>query len=236
MAYAEAWARRYPENPKGRLGVAAAHRDLGKALMALHRPSEAIDHLRNAEAIDGAPATTPGDAPLSAFGLADDLWQCGQGLRDMGDIAGAAAATRRSIVLFNGLASPDSSALYAFACARAALAGLAGRASSGVSTDEGLAEADKSIGLLVRAVADGERYPSRLQTEPAFDPLRNRPDFRLLMLDLAFPAQPFARRLRLSASAPQPADQVIRLRLLDRRTLTLKTTHTISSGANRYLS
>jgi eukaryotic-like serine/threonine-protein kinase len=56
-----------------------------------------------------------------------------------------------------------------------------------------MAEADKSIDLLVRAVADGERYPGRLQTESAFDPLHDHPDFRLLMFDLAFPAQPFAR-------------------------------------------
>jgi hypothetical protein len=30
------------------------------------------------------------------------------------------------------------------------------------------------------------------RTESPLDPLRNRPDFRLLMLDLAFPTQPFA--------------------------------------------
>ena len=39
----------------------------------------------------------------------------------------------------------------------------------------------------------GERSPNTFRTEDALDPLRNRPDFRLLMLDLAFPADPFAR-------------------------------------------
>ena len=29
--------------------------------------------------------------------------------------------------------------------------------------------------------------------ETALDPLRDRPDFRLLMMDLAFPAEPFAQ-------------------------------------------
>jgi hypothetical protein len=29
-------------------------------------------------------------------------------------------------------------------------------------------------------------------TNPDFDPLRSRPDFRLLMMDLAMPAVPFA--------------------------------------------
>ena len=33
----------------------------------------------------------------------------------------------------------------------------------------------------------------QFQTESALDPLRNRPDFQLLMHDLAFPADPLPR-------------------------------------------
>ena len=32
-----------------------------------------------------------------------------------------------------------------------------------------------------------------MKKDPALDPLRSRLDFRLLMLDLEFPADPFAR-------------------------------------------
>jgi hypothetical protein len=34
-----------------------------------------------------------------------------------------------------------------------------------------------------------------LQTDPALDPLRNRDDFWLLLMDLAFPAEPFAQNM-----------------------------------------
>jgi len=36
------------------------------------------------------------------------------------------------------------------------------------------------------------RIGDAVRTEPALDPLRDRPDFRLLMMDLATPAEPFA--------------------------------------------
>jgi hypothetical protein len=38
----------------------------------------------------------------------------------------------------------------------------------------------------------GYRNAIALRTEDAFDTLRDRPDFRLLVLDLAMPADPFA--------------------------------------------
>ena len=41
--------------------------------------------------------------------------------------------------------------------------------------------------------AIGYRDPSAYSTEAALDPLRDRDDFRLLLMDLAFPARPFAR-------------------------------------------
>ena len=40
----------------------------------------------------------------------------------------------------------------------------------------------------------GYRNPAQYRYEPALAPLRGRDDFRLLLLDLAFPADPFARR------------------------------------------
>jgi tetratricopeptide (TPR) repeat protein len=192
LAIAEAWAGRNPDNPRGRRRIARAHRDMGKALLAAGRPSEALDHLHKAEAIDGAPAKDQPHGPLSPAGLADDLWRIGLALRDLGDNDASATAARRAIGLFEGLPSPKSSDLYAFACARAALSGLAGRAGSGVSPVEGRAEADKAMALLLRVVADGEGYPGRIRTEHAFRPLHTRPDFQLLLMDRSMPADPFA--------------------------------------------
>ncbi len=49
------------------------------------------------------------------------------------------------------------------------------------------------MALLHRAVDMGYRNPDAYRTEDALDPLRVRDDFRMLMMDLAMPAEPFAR-------------------------------------------
>jgi hypothetical protein len=48
------------------------------------------------------------------------------------------------------------------------------------------------MSLLNKAVAMGFRNPDVFRAEDALDPLRDREDFRLMMMDLAFPAEPFA--------------------------------------------
>jgi hypothetical protein len=47
--------------------------------------------------------------------------------------------------------------------------------------------------LLNQAIGIGYRDVNAFHTESALGSLRDRPDFRLLMMDLAFPAQPFVR-------------------------------------------
>jgi len=49
-----------------------------------------------------------------------------------------------------------------------------------------------AMALLDKAVTMGYRDPGAYRTESALDPLRNRPDFQLLMMDLVLPARPFA--------------------------------------------
>jgi hypothetical protein len=61
-----------------------------------------------------------------------------------------------------------------------------------MSAAEGETEATTAIRLLREAVHSGYRAATNYRTETALDPLRDRPDFRLLMLDLAFPKDPFA--------------------------------------------
>ena len=75
----------------------------------------------------------------------------------------------------------------------ARLAGLAPRPGSGLSAAEGRAEADRAMTWLRKAVDGGFRPPRGEPGHEPFDPLRSRPDFQLLLMDLAFPAEPFAR-------------------------------------------
>src|SRR5262249_19246782 len=95
--------------------------------------------------------------------------------------------------LWDGLPSRTGEEWFETACARAALAGLAGQDGSGVSAGEGASEAETAMALLHKAVGLGFRNADAFRTEGALDPLRARDDFRLLMMDLAMPADPFSR-------------------------------------------
>ena len=53
--------------------------------------------------------------------------------------------------------------------------------------------ADRAIVLLRQAVAAGWNDIARMRRDTLLDPLRERPDFQALLLDVAFPRDPFAR-------------------------------------------
>jgi hypothetical protein len=57
---------------------------------------------------------------------------------------------------------------------------------------EGRAAAEQAMHWLHRAVARGYRNVALMQRDHNLDPLRSRDDFRLLMMDLAMPDDPFA--------------------------------------------
>jgi eukaryotic-like serine/threonine-protein kinase len=126
-------------------------------------------------------------------GLATSLRRRGLARRETGDPAGAAADARRALLLYGGLPSRSGAEWFETACCHAALAGLAGRDGSGVSAAAAASEAEKAMALLSQAVTMDYRSAAVFRAESALDPLRNRPDLRILMMDLAFPAEPFAR-------------------------------------------
>ena len=105
-------------------------------------------------------------------------------LRDLGDPARAAADTRQALLRCDG--SPPQSGTHSFetACGHATLAGLAGRAGSGVAAAEGEQEAARAMEWLGRAIASGFRNANLLRVESALDPLRDRADFKKLVAEL----------------------------------------------------
>jgi hypothetical protein len=125
--------------------------------------------------------------------LADSLRRLAWLKVDAGDAAGAGADARRAVGLLEGMPARDARRWFSLACARATLSAAAGRVSPGPSTAEASGLADRAIDDLRRAAAMGYRSPAAYRYEPALGPLRGRDDFRLLVLDLAFPADPFAR-------------------------------------------
>jgi hypothetical protein len=65
--------------------------------------------------------------------------------------------------------------------------------SAAVGADERREYADRAMATLRRAAAAGLIRADVLQSDLSFVPLRSRPDFQLLLMDLAMPADPFAR-------------------------------------------
>ena len=124
----------------------------------------------------------------------------GQARLDAADTAGASTALKKAAELLDGLESADGEQTFSRACCHAALAGLAGRPGSAVSAGEGRDESDLAISLLRQTIALGFRSSDAYRSEPALDLLRNRPDFQLLMSDVVFPVEPFARSEKSSRS------------------------------------
>jgi hypothetical protein len=83
---------------------------------------------------------------------------------------------------------------YCFACYHALLGGLAAEPGSGLTPAEGRAQADRAMAALRRAVDGGLRDLASIRTDSDLKALGDRPDFQLLLMDLAMPAEPFADR------------------------------------------
>ena len=75
----------------------------------------------------------------------------------------------------------------------ARLAGLATKPGSGMVAAEGGSEAERAMHWLRQAVAAGYRNLALMRKDDDLDPLRSRPDFQMLMMDLDMPRDPFAR-------------------------------------------
>jgi serine/threonine protein kinase len=108
-----------------------------------------------------------------------------------GDIPGAVADFRLALAARESL--PDRSGelgMFEAGC-HAMLSHVAGMKDSGVPAGERQVEAEKAMEVLRRVIAEGFRA-HELHGESSLEPLRTRPDFRLLMMDADFPARPFA--------------------------------------------
>ena len=126
------------------------------------------------------------------IGLAGSVEGLGRAQRLAGRPAEAVASLRRAVALRDRIPTALVEARYELAHDHALLADLAIIPGSGLSADEGLAEASNAMTALRQAVAAGFHDASRLHREADFSSLRGRPDFQLLMMDLAFPPEPLA--------------------------------------------
>jgi eukaryotic-like serine/threonine-protein kinase len=120
------------------------------------------------------------------------LFRLGQARQGEADVVGAAADWRRAIALLEAVSDPTGELVFIDAACHASIASLAGRGGTLVSPSERDAEIDTAMALLRRAIGQGYRNPDIYRTENGLDSLRGRDDFRLLMMDMAMPADPLA--------------------------------------------
>jgi eukaryotic-like serine/threonine-protein kinase len=73
---------------------------------------------------------------------------------------------------------------YNLACCHAQLAAIAAEAGSGMTAEQGAAEAERAIASLRQAIAAGFDGIGRLRSDAALDPLRSREDFQKLVKEL----------------------------------------------------
>jgi hypothetical protein len=111
--------------------------------------------------------------------------------RTAGQPADAVTSWRRAVASDEQTRTSDPETLFELAGCHARLGGIAGTTGSGLSAPDGGAELDTAMGVLRRAVEGGYREVTWMKRDPDFDGLRPRPDFQLLMMDLAMPAEPF---------------------------------------------
>jgi eukaryotic-like serine/threonine-protein kinase len=128
------------------------------------------------------------DVPEYRLALAEGLLRSGQAHQADADLAGAASEWRRAVALVESSAVMTGELAFIDAACRASISSLAGTAGARLSADEREAEANRAMALLRQAAGMGYRDPKSFRAETALDPLRARDDFRLLLLDLAMPA------------------------------------------------
>jgi hypothetical protein len=130
---------------------------------------------------------------LSRTGLANTLRLRGIAMQRCGRPADAVSDFRQSIAVLQGQKELSPRDYYVIACAQSRLSGVAREAGSGLTLAAGRAAADEAMVTLRRAVAAGWREAAWMMADPDLIPIRSRPDFQLLMMDLSFPAEPFSK-------------------------------------------
>ena len=166
------------------VGLAAAHLVLGRGDLAHNAAEQSVVVL---EAFVEQDRTLQWRAVLG-----EALLRRGQARLAVSDPAGSAADWRRAVATFEAMPPRDPEAAFLEACCHAMLAGSAGRIGSRVPSGDGPIEASRAMDILRQAIAIGFRNGRRYRTSRALGPLRDRDDFRLLIMDLAMPDRPLA--------------------------------------------
>ena len=180
-----------PSIPILRSDLANCLNNAAALLLRLGRASEA--RVRSERAVSLLETLSREDPETTRYRwmLAEGYLRFGHAREAAGDHAGAGNAWRRADALLQAIPNLDGENTFFHGCCHAKLAGLASHDGAGISADEASSHAETAMALLTKAVGMGYRDADAFRNESALDPLRGRPDFQILMMDLAFPAESF---------------------------------------------
>jgi eukaryotic-like serine/threonine-protein kinase len=175
--------------------LAQTHQVLGSVQDQTGHSAEALASFERAQSIlQKLVAANPRHA-LFQSRLAMSHSYVGMARQQAGRPAEAAAELGRAVAIMERLCDlqPDGYNLYNLACFRSQLSGMAAKPGSGLTAADAGSLGEQAVDALRRAVAAGLRDFAFMRRDPDLDPLRSRPDFQVLMMDLEFPEEPFAR-------------------------------------------
>jgi eukaryotic-like serine/threonine-protein kinase len=190
------WTKIVDANPTVadyRLSLVNCQMHESAVLRRLGRPAGARALLQRAVSHGELLVNAYPDSPQCRRLLVQGLLRFGQVQQMENDVAGAATHWRRAVSFVEAVPASSGEVVFLDAACHASLSSIAlleGTPMSAILRD---AEEVRAMTLLRQAVRMGYRDLNVYRTESAIDPLRERDEFRLLMMDLAMPADPLAR-------------------------------------------
>jgi eukaryotic-like serine/threonine-protein kinase len=174
--------------------LASVHQALGDFMLKSGDSPQALaSYERKMAILTGLAGAFP-SLPSYRTDMIEGNMRLGAVMQAAGRTADAIVQYRRSLAELERLEKPRPVEFYDMACCRALLSGAAAEPGSGLTAAEARAEAERAVAGVRRALDAGYREIDWIRTgDPDLKPIRSRPDFQLLMLDLAFPRDPFAK-------------------------------------------
>jgi tetratricopeptide (TPR) repeat protein len=189
----ELMVQAHPSDPGRQNDLARTIWNMGSMLLDSGKPDQAIESLKQAIGIQDRLVENYPEVVQYRTNLAYQLAALGQARHKAGQPSSEAQADfRRAVAILSELTTPTAVQLFDLASIRAQFGAFAAGPGSGMSDTAARSELDRAFDALRGACAAGFRNLAVLRTSSYLDPLRSRPDFQLLMLDLAFPADAFA--------------------------------------------
>jgi serine/threonine-protein kinase len=186
-----ALAREYPMSIRARQGWAATLADLSQAQSEFDLHAEAEQSARTSiELYEGLSREVPSNSNLR-YRTALSRSFLGRAQLLAGKHVEALVTLRNALKILE--TSEDPIHKYATACSLALASTIRDPAEGPAGADRRRRDADRAVNSIRRAIELGWAGVSDLKTDLDVASLRGRADFQAILMDLSFPADPFAR-------------------------------------------